>query len=155
MLQVGDKAPDFRADLDDGTSLRLSGLRGRPVVLYFYPKDDTSGCTAEAKDFSALLAEFEAAGAHVLGISPDTITRHVKFKAKHGLSVPLAADEERGIAEAYGVWVEKSMYGRKYMGVERSTFLIDEKGRIAEIWPKVKVAGHAAAVLAAVRRLAG
>ncbi len=151
MLQVGDKAPDFAATLDDGSSVKLSKLKGGTVVLYFYPKDDTSGCTAEAKDFTALAPEFEKAGARVIGISPDSVAQHAKFKTKHGLGVALAADEERSVIEAYGVWAEKSMYGRKYMGVERTTFLIDSKGRIAAIWPKVKVPGHAAAVLAAVK----
>ncbi|MBL8566324.1 MAG: peroxiredoxin [Hyphomicrobiaceae bacterium] len=154
MLEVGDKAPDFTAPLDDGSSFKLGKLKGALVVLYFYPKDDTSGCTSEAKDFTALASEFAAAGARVIGLSPDSVAQHVKFKAKHGLDVALVADEDRSIVERYGVWVEKSMYGRKYMGVERTTFLIDAKGRIARIWPKVKVPGHAAAVLAAVLELA-
>ena len=145
---------DFTASLDDGSSLKLSKLKGSLVVLYFYPKDDTSGCTAEAKDFSALAGDFSAAGATVVGISPDSVAQHVKFKAKHDLSVALAADEDKAIAEAYGVWVEKSMYGKKYMGVERTTVLIDKKGRIARVWPKVKVPGHAAEVLAVVKQLA-
>lgn len=155
MLEKGDKAPDFTAPLDDGSSVRLSRLKGAPVVLYFYPKDDTSGCTAEAMDFTALAARFEQAGARVIGVSPDTLAAHVKFKTTHGLSVALAADTEKTIAEAYGVWVEKSMYGRKYMGVERSTFLIDAKGRLAAVWRKVKVPGHAAEVLAAVEAIGG
>ncbi len=155
MLESGDTAPDFTAALDDGSSLTLSRLRGAPVVLYFYPKDDTSGCTAEAKDFTALAARFEKAGARVIGISPDSVAAHVKFKRKHELGVALAADTEKAIAEAYGVWVEKSMYGRKYMGVERSTFLVDAQGRLAAVWNKVKVPGHAAEVLAAVEALAG
>lgn len=154
MLQVGNKAPDFTAALDDGTTVKLSRLKGGIVVLYFYPKDDTSGCTAEAKDFTALSGEFAAAGATIIGISPDGVAQHVKFKAKHGLAVALAADEDKAIAEAYGVWVEKSMYGKKYMGVERTTVLVDGKGKIVRVWPKVKVPGHAAEVLAAVKQLA-
>lgn len=154
MLQVGKKAPDFTAVLDDGSTVKLSRLKGGIVVLYFYPKDDTSGCTAEAKDFTALASEFTAAGATIIGISPDSVAQHVKFKAKHGLGVALAADEDKAIAEAYGVWVEKSMYGKKYMGVERTTVLVDGKGKIARVWPKVKVPGHAAEVLAAVKGLA-
>ncbi len=155
MLESGDRAPDFTTTLDDGSSVSLSRLGGAPVVLYFYPKDDTSGCTAEAKDFTALAARFEKAGARVIGISPDSVATHVKFKRKHELGIALAADTEKTIAEAYGVWVEKSMYGRKYMGVERSTFLVDAEGRLAAIWNKVKVPGHAAEVLKAVEALAG
>lgn len=155
MLESGDRAPDFTTTLDDGSSVSLSRLGGAPVVLYFYPKDDTSGCTAEAKDFTALAARFEKAGARVIGISPDSVAAHVKFKRKHELGIALAADTEKTIAEAYGVWVEKSMYGRKYMGVERSTFLVDAEGRLAAIWNKVKVPGHAAEVLKAVEALAG
>jgi peroxiredoxin Q/BCP len=152
MLSDGDMAPDFELPTDDGSSLRLSDLRGRTVVLYFYPKDDTSGCTAEAKDFSCLGAEFESAGAVVIGVSPDGVASHRKFKSKYDLAVRLAADEDKAAAQAYGVWVEKSMYGRKYMGVERATFLIDGKGRIAKSWRKVKVPGHAEAVLEDVRK---
>jgi peroxiredoxin Q/BCP len=155
MLSDGDMAPDFVLPTDDGQSLRLSGLRGRPVVLYFYPKDDTSGCTAEAKDFSCLSADFERAGAVVIGVSPDSAASHRKFKTKYDLAVRLAADEEKTAAQAYGVWAEKSMYGRKYMGVDRSTFLIDGKGRIVKSWRKVKVPGHAEAVLAEVRAASG
>jgi peroxiredoxin Q/BCP len=152
-LSPGQDAPQFELPRDGGGTLTLSALRGKAVVLYFYPKDDTSGCTAEAIDFSALKADFEKAGAVVIGMSPDSAKKHDKFKAKHGLSVDLVADEERKAIEAYGVWVEKSMYGRKYMGVDRTTFLIDRDGRIARIWPKVKVPGHAAEVLEAVRAL--
>ncbi|NGO50970.1 peroxiredoxin [Allomesorhizobium camelthorni] len=152
-LSPGQDAPQFELPRDGGGTLTLSALRGKAVVLYFYPKDDTSGCTAEAIDFSALKADFEKAGAVVIGMSPDSAKKHDKFKAKHGLSVDLVADEERKAIEAYGVWAEKSMYGRKYMGVERTTFLIDRDGRIARIWPKVKVPGHAAEVLEAVRAL--
>ena len=152
MVQEGDAAPDFELPTEDG-SVRLSRLKGKPVVVYFYPKDDTSGCTAEARDFNALRAEFADAGAEVIGISPDSVASHTKFSRKHGLQLKLAADVEKSAATAYGVWVEKSMYGRKYMGVERSTFLVDPRGRIAKIWRKVKVPGHAEAVLKAVREL--
>jgi len=152
-LSPGQDAPQFELPRDGGGTLTLSALRGKAVVLYFYPKDDTSGCTAEAIDFSAFKPDFEKAGAVVIGMSPDSAKKHDKFKAKHGLSVDLVADEERKAIEAYGVWAEKSMYGRKYMGVERTTFLIDRDGKIARIWPKVKVPGHAAEVLAAVRAL--
>lgn len=152
-LSPGQDAPQFELPRDGGGTLTLSALRGKAVVLYFYPKDDTSGCTAEAIDFSALKADFDKAGAVVIGMSPDSAKKHDKFKAKHGLSVDLVADEERKAIEAYGVWAEKSMYGRKYMGVERTTFLIDRDGKIARIWPKVKVPGHAAEVLEAVRAL--
>jgi len=151
MVSDGDIAPDFALPTDDGRELRLSDLRGSPVVLYFYPKDDTSGCTAEAKDFSCLAAEFERAGAVVVGLSPDSVASHRKFKSKYDLSLRLVADEEKTAALAYGVWIEKSLYGRKYMGVDRSTFLIDGKGRIVKAWRKVKVPGHAEAVLAEVR----
>ncbi|WP_417768807.1 thioredoxin-dependent thiol peroxidase [Stappia sp.] len=147
----GDMAPDFEVATDGGGTLRLSDLRGKKVVLYFYPKDDTPGCTKEAIAFSALQSEFDAADALVVGISPDGTTKHDKFKAKHALTVTLGADTDTAVAEAYGVWVEKSMYGRKYMGVERATFLIDATGKIAETWRKVKVPGHAEAVLEAVR----
>jgi thioredoxin-dependent peroxiredoxin len=152
-LSPGQDAPQFELPRDGGGTLTLSALRGKAVVLYFYPKDDTSGCTAEAIDFSALKADFEKAGAVVVGMSPDSAKKHDKFKAKHGLSVDLVADEERKAIEAYGVWAEKSMYGRKYMGVERTTFLIDRDGKIARVWSKVKVPGHAAEVLEAVRAL--
>jgi peroxiredoxin Q/BCP len=155
MSETGDRAPDFTLPTDTGGSIKLSKLNGFPVVLFFYPKDDTSGCTAQAKSFSDLAGDFAAAGTWVIGISPDSATSHAKFKAKHGLDVTLAADEEKTVVAAYGVWVEKSMYGRKYMGVERTTFLIDPKGRIVEVWRKVKVPGHAAAVLQAVSKLAG
>ena len=150
-LNIGDEAPDFDLPTDGGGTMRLSALRGKPVVLFFYPKDDTSGCTAESIDFSRLRPEFEKAGATVIGISPDSARSHDKFKAKHDLTVPLVSDEDKTALEAYGVWVEKSMYGRKYMGVERTTVLIDPDGRIVRIWPKVKVPGHADEVLAAVK----
>ena len=153
MLKEGDKAPDFDLPTDTGTALKLSKLKGKPVVVYFYPKDDTPGCTVEAKDFSCLIDQFKAAGAEIIGISPDPVASKAKFRKKHVLAVHLAADEDRKTVEAYGVWVEKSMYGKKYMGVERSTFLVDKFGTLARIWPKVKVPGHADEVLAAVKAL--
>jgi thioredoxin-dependent peroxiredoxin len=152
-LQVGQKAPRFELPRDGGGRLTLEDLSGKPVVLYFYPQDDTEGCTAEAIDFSRLKPEFEKAGASVIGVSPDSIKSHDKFKTKHRLTVDLASDEERKAVEAYGVWVEKTMFGRKYMGVERSTFLIGPDGNIARIWRKVRVRGHAEQVLDAVRNL--
>jgi thioredoxin-dependent peroxiredoxin len=151
MLQDGDKAPEFALPTDGGDRFELS--KARPAVVYFYPKDDTSGCTNEAKDYSRLQPEFRKAGVVVVGISPDSVDSHRKFRAKHGLSIALAADADRHVAKAYGVWVEKSMYGRTYMGVERSTFLIDAQGRIARSWRKVKVAGHADDVLAAAKTM--
>lgn len=153
MVQDGTKAPDFQLPDAQGKTLRLSALKGHPVVVYFYPKDDTSGCTAEAKGFSCLIDDFKKAGAEVIGISPDSPESHAKFQDKYDLGVRLLSDQERKAAEAYGVWVEKSMYGRKYMGVERSTFLVDGDGTIARSWRKVKVPGHAEEVLAAVKAL--
>jgi peroxiredoxin Q/BCP len=150
---VGDKAPVFNLPADGGGKISLPGLKGKAVVLYFYPKDDTSGCTAEAIQFSETAKQFKAAGAVVIGVSKDSPASHDKFKAKHGLSVTLASDEDTELAKAYGVWVEKSMYGRRYMGMERATFLIDSKGVLRHIWRKVKVPGHAAEVLAAVQSL--
>jgi thioredoxin-dependent peroxiredoxin len=155
MIENGKKAPDFKLPDETGATVQLSKLKGRPIVVYFYPKDDTSGCTQEAKDFSCLAEEFAGAGAEIIGISPDSAASHGKFKAKHDLSVRLLADEQKQAAEAYGVWVEKSMYGRKYMGVERSTFLIDKTGKLIRSWRKVRVPGHVEEVLAAVRALAG
>jgi thioredoxin-dependent peroxiredoxin len=155
MVQDGDKAPDFELPTERGEALKLSRLKGKPVVIYFYPKDDTSGCTIEAKEFSKLAPDFRKAGVEVLGVSPDSVQSHGKFIEKHGLAVRLASDADKAVANAYGVWVEKSMYGRKYMGVERSTFLIDKSGRIAKSWRKVKVPGHAKEVLAAARALTG
>ena len=146
-------APDFTLPRDGGDSVTLSGLRPRAVVLFFYPRDDTSGCTKEAVAFSGLQAEFEAAGAVVMGISKDSIASHDKFRDKHGLTVPLLSDAENEVCEAFGVWKEKSMYGKKFMGIERSTFLIDGECRIAREWRKVKVPGHAEEVLDAVRAL--
>lgn len=152
-LEAGMTAPDFTLPGDNGETITLSDLRGKAVVLYFYPKDDTPGCTTEAKDFTALAGEFAAAGAVVIGMSKDKPQKHDKFIAKHDLKVKLASDEDGKVIEDYGVWVEKSMYGRTYMGIERATFLIDGKGVIREVWHKVKVKGHAEAVLAAVKAL--
>jgi peroxiredoxin Q/BCP len=152
-LKVGDKAPDFTLPADGGANVSLSQLKGKSVVLYFYPKDDTSGCTAEAIAFTQNAKAFKAAGAVVLGVSKDSPASHDKFKSKHDLALTLASDEDTKIAQAYGVWVEKSMYGRRYMGMERATFLIDGKGIIRQIWRKVKVPGHAAQVLAGVKAL--
>lgn len=148
-LRVGDPAPAFDLVQTGGGACSLRSLSGRKAVLYFYPKDDTSGCTREAIDFNALLPRFAEADTAVVGISPDSLASHDKFKAKHGLDLPLAADENKAMLEAYGVWVEKSMYGKRYMGVERTTVLIDASGRIARIWNGVKVPGHAEEVLEA------
>jgi len=149
-VSEGDRAPEFSLPSDEGGEVTLSNLRGRKVVVYFYPKDDTSGCTTEACEFRDVLPDFEAEDAVVLGISPDPIDSHRKFKEKYDLSFPLLADEDHAVAEAYDVWKEKSMYGRKYWGVERSTFLVDEEGRIQRTWRKVKPKGHAAEVREAV-----
>jgi peroxiredoxin Q/BCP len=152
-LVEGDPAPDFALMTDGGGRAHLKDLKGKPVVIYFYPKDDTSGCTAEAIAFNGLSAKFAAAGATVIGVSPDSVAAHDKFKRKHNLTIALAADPERSAIDAYGVWKEKSMYGRRYFGVERSTFLVRADGRIAKIWRKVKVPGHADEVLAATKAL--
>ena len=152
-LKTGDPAPAFRLPRDGEGEITLADYAGKALVLYFYPKDDTSGCTREAADFTALMPAFRDAGAEILGVSPDSPRSHGAFKAKHGLDLALGSDEGKDVCEAYGVWQEKSMYGRKYMGVERTTFLIGRDGRVAEIWPKVSVKGHADAVLAAVRAL--
>jgi peroxiredoxin Q/BCP len=154
MVEEGKKAPAFKLAADDGDTVKLSDFKGSPVVVYFYPKDDTSGCTKEAIAFSELKGEFDRIGVEVIGISPDSVVKHEKFRDKYDLKVRLAADEEKTAAEAYGVWVEKSMYGRKYMGIERSTFLIDSQGKIAKAWRKVKVPGHAEEVLAAAKAIA-
>ncbi|HET6321634.1 MAG TPA: thioredoxin-dependent thiol peroxidase [Hyphomicrobium sp.] len=154
-IEEGMTAPDFALPDGDEKVVSLRELRGKPVVVYFYPKDDTAGCTTEAKDFTCLAEEFAAAGAILLGISPDSPASHRKFVDKHGLGVRLLSDEAHRTAEAYGVWVEKSMYGRKFMGVERATFLIDKAGKVAHVWRKVSVPGHADEVLAAVRALKG
>ena len=150
-IAVGDQAPDFTLQTDGGGEVTLSALRGRKVILYFYPKDDTSGCTQQACGFRDAQPDFAGAAAEVIGISPDSVGSHDKFKAKHGLPFRLAADPDHKVAEAYGVWAEKSMYGRKYMGIERSTFLIDEQGKVTQVWRKVKVPGHVDAVLKAAK----
>ncbi len=152
-LAVGDKAPDFEMSDDGGKKLTLKSFAGKKLVLYFYPKDDTSGCTKEAIEFSAAKADFAKAGAAILGVSPDSVASHAKFKTKHQLDLILGSDEAKATLEAFGVWVEKSMYGRKYMGVERTTLLIGPDGTIASIWNKVKVPGHVEAVLKAAQAL--
>jgi len=153
MLQDGDKAPGFELPRDGGEKVKLSDFKGKPVIVYFYPKDDTSGCTKEAVGFSQAIAAFNEAGAEVIGISPDSVKSHDKFRDKHDLKVILLSDEEKQAIEAYGVWVEKKMYGRTYMGVDRSTFLIGKDGTIRRVWRKVKVPGHVDEVLAAVKAL--
>jgi peroxiredoxin Q/BCP len=153
MAGVGDQAPAVAFEGPDGSSVTLAAWQGKPLVLYFYPKDDTSGCTKEAQDFTELAGAFEVAGAAVLGVSKDSAKKHKAFTNKYDLKVPLATDADGKLLEAFGAWVEKSMYGRKYMGIERSTFLIDKDGRIAREWRKVKVPGHAAEVLKAVQGL--
>ena len=152
MLTEGDIAPDVTLQMADGSAAALAQL-ARPLVLYFYPKDDTSGCTVEAKDFSAFAEAFAAAGVSVLGVSKNSPKDHAKFTAKYDLTVPLATDADGQVTEAFGTWVQKSMYGRKYMGIERSTFLIDADGKVAKVWRKVSVPGHAEEVLAAARVL--
>jgi peroxiredoxin Q/BCP len=153
-LKEGAVAPEFILPRNGGGTVSLAQFRGKSVVLFFYPKDDTSGCTAESIAFTALAGDFAAAGAVVIGMSPDSVKKHDKFAKKYDLSVILAADEEKAVLNDYGVWVEKSMYGRKYMGVERTTVLIDANGIVRGVWEKVKVPGHAEEVLAAVRSLA-
>ena len=150
MIGEGDKVPALKTKLSDGTDLDLSSP-GQPLVLYFYPKDDTSGCTKEAQDFTELAGDFAKAGAKVVGLSRDPMKKHDKFIAKYDLKVPLASDEDGAISDAFGTWVEKSMYGRKYMGMERATYLIDRGGKVLREWRKVKVPGHAEEVLKAVR----
>lgn len=152
-LTVGDVAPDFDLEGNGDERVSLSALKGKPAVVYFYPKDDTPGCTKEAIAFTGLADEFAKIGVTIIGLSPDTAAKHDKFIAKHDLSIRLGADTETQTAQAYGVWVEKNMYGKKYMGVERATFLVDSDGKIAQIWRKVKVPGHADAVLEAARAL--
>jgi thioredoxin-dependent peroxiredoxin len=152
-IEVGDQAPDFTLPSDGGGTVALKALKGSPVVLYFYPKDDTSGCTAQACAFRDALPDFSKVKAEVVGISRDSVASHDKFKQKYELPFPLASDEDGKVCDAYGVWVEKSMYGRKYMGIERATFLIDGEGVVRKIWRKVKVPGHAEEVLEAVREL--
>ncbi|HEX3808959.1 MAG TPA: peroxiredoxin [Rhizomicrobium sp.] len=152
-LAPGDKAPAFRLATDGAGQTSLTSLKGKPFVLYFYPKDDTSGCTREAIDFTGVKKQFDKLGTEVVGVSKDSVASHDKFKAKYKLKLMLASDPETAVAKAYGVWIEKSMYGRKYMGMDRATFLVDGKGIIREIWRKVKVSGHVEAVLAAAKTL--
>ncbi len=152
-LAIGDTAPSFDLESDGGARVSLDALKGKPVVVYFYPKDNTPGCTKEAIAFSELIEDFNNLGVTIIGMSPDSAKKHDNFIAKHNLAVRLGADTDTSTAEAYGVWVEKSMYGKKYMGVERSTFLVDKTGKIAQIWRKVKVPGHAEAVLEAAKSL--
>lgn len=152
-LVIGDLAPDFVLPTHTGGSLSLAALRGKTLVLYFYPGDDTPTCTTEALDFTAAKSDFDAAGTLIIGISPDSVASHAKFVAKRGLGITLAADEDHVVAEAYGVWREKKMYGRSFMGIVRTTFLIGADGRIAAIWPVSRVKGHVAEVLAAARAL--
>ncbi|MEO0412647.1 MAG: thioredoxin-dependent thiol peroxidase [Pseudomonadota bacterium] len=153
MPDVGSSAADFELPGDGGKTIKLSDLKGKNVVLYFYPKDDTPGCTKEAIAFSEHKADFDALDTVILGVSKDTVAKHDKFKAKHDLTVDLVSDEDGGMIEDYGVWVEKAMYGKKYMGIERATFLIDKDGVIQNVWRKVKVKAHAEAVLDAVKAL--
>jgi len=153
MITAGTAAPDFTLPRDGGADLTLSALRPAKVVLYFYPKDDTPGCTLEAQDFTARLADFTAAGCTVIGVSKDSVSAHDKFCKKHGLGIVLVSDEAGQTCEDYGVWLEKSMYGKTYMGIERTTVLIDGAGVVAQVWNKVSVKDHADAVLAAVRAL--
>jgi peroxiredoxin Q/BCP len=151
---VGDAIPDIALETPDGAKIQASDFRGRDLVLFFYPKDDTPGCTTENKDFSALAGEFDKAGVALLGVSKDAPNKHLKFAAKHGLVAPLASDAESdGLSDALGIWTQKSMYGRTYMGMERTTYLVDRQGRIARVWRKVKVKGHAEEVLAAAKAL--
>ncbi len=149
----GDKTPDFDLETDAGTRVSLAGLSGKAFVIYFYPKDDTSGCTKEAIGFSEKLADFQAAGVEVIGVSPDPVKSHQKFRDKHNLSITLASDPDKETLEAFAVWKEKSMYGKKYMGVERSTFLVGTDGTIVKAWRKVKIPGHVDAVLEAAKAL--
>ncbi|WP_460273275.1 thioredoxin-dependent thiol peroxidase [Celeribacter sp. ULVN23_4] len=151
MIEQGVPAPDFTLPRDGGETVTLSDLRGQKVVLYFYPKDNTPGCTTEALDFTALKDEFAAAGVAVFGISKDSVKKHENFCAKHALGIPLLSDEEGSVCEDYGVWAEKQMYGKTFWGIVRATVLIDETGTIAQVWPKVKVTGHAAEVLEAAK----
>jgi peroxiredoxin Q/BCP len=153
MVQVGSKAPGFTLSADDGQTVKLEDLRGKRVVLYFYPKDDTSGCTTEACEFRDSWKAVSKAGAVVLGVSPDSVNSHVKFRQKYKLPFSLLADTDHQVAEAYGAWGEKSMYGRKYQGILRSTFIIDEAGKVARVFPRVKPKGHAAEVLEALQAL--
>lgn len=153
MTLEGQNAPDFTLPRDGGTDVTLSTLQGKPVVLYFYPRDDTPGCTVEAKDFTDMAGDFNALGAVVLGVSKDSISAHEKFRDKHALNLALLSDENSDVCERYGVWGEKKMYGKTFMGIERATFLIAPDGTVAQEWRKVKVPGHVEAVLQAVRAL--
>jgi peroxiredoxin Q/BCP len=152
-LAPGDRAPAFRMPTDSAGQVSSAALKGKPYILYFYPKDDTSGCTKEAIEFTAAKKKFDALGIEIVGVSKDTATSHDKFKNKHKLKITLASDPEKETAEAYGVWVLKTLYGRKYMGMDRATFLVDAKGVIRQIWRKVKVPGHVEAVLVAAKTL--
>jgi peroxiredoxin Q/BCP len=153
MVNEGDKAPAITAATTEGSSIDLASP-GQPLVLYFYPKDDTSGCTREAQDFTTLAGDYAKAGVKVIGVSRDPVKKHAKFIEKYGLAVPLVSDEDGRISDAFGTWIEKSMYGRKYMGMERATFLIGADGRVLKAWRKVKVPGHAAEVLKAAKEAA-
>jgi peroxiredoxin Q/BCP len=153
--EIASKAPAFTLADGAGKKHALKDYLGKKVVIYFYPKDDTPGCTTEAKDFSCLVDEFKRAGADVIGLSPDSAKSHKKFRDKHALSIKLASDEDKAIAQTFGVWVEKSMYGKTYMGVDRSTFVVDKAGKVVKAWRKVKVTGHAEEVLATVKALKG
>lgn len=151
--EIGTPAPTFSLDADGGQTLALSDFAGKKLVIYFYPKDDTPGCTTEAIDFTAHKAAFADANTEIVGVSADSVGKHDKFKAKHNLEISLLSDPEHKMLEDYGVWVEKNMYGRKYMGIERATYLVDADGKIANVWRKVKVKGHVAAVLAAAQEI--
>lgn len=153
MTEQGQPAPALDLPADNGGEVSLAALKGKPAVVYFYPKDDTTGCTREALDFTALAADFAALGVSVIGVSKDTVKKHDRFKAKHDLNLILASDEDGAACEAWGVWVQKKLYGREYMGIERASFLIDAEGKVARVWRNVKVAGHAQAVLDAARAL--
>lgn len=150
-LNVGDKAPDFNLPGDGGSTLKLSDYKGQKLVLYFYPKDDTPGCTKEACGFNENLKAFQKLDCAIIGVSKDSVKKHDKFREKYGLTFPLASDEDGAVCEKYGTWIEKSMYGRKYMGIDRATFLIDENGKIAALWRKVSVTGHIEDVMKAVK----
>ena len=152
-VEAGDKAPNFKGQTDGGGYCKLADFKGKPLILYFYPKDDTPGCTTEAQGFRDAMTDFTKTGAAIVGVSKDTVKKHDRFKAKHDLNFTLISDEDGTLCEAYGVWVEKNMYGRKYMGIERSTFLIDGKGKVTEVWRKVRVKGHVDKVLEAVQAL--
>lgn len=152
-LNIGDKAPNFTLPIDGGETFSLDDLKGKPSVIYFYPRDDTPGCTKEAIAFTAHKSDFDALGIKIIGVSKDTVAKHEKFKTKHDLNVTLISDAEGQMCEDFGVWVEKNMYGKKYMGIQRATFLLDGESKIAHIWPKVKVAGHAKEVLSKAKEL--